>query len=447
MSIVKLQPDATAAQTLTTPDMIQESAQSIFTPLVPESRLTSLLKYVEGYPWTVDYHGQILNRENSLENFDPTSPNLTQPYYKVSKLIVQVSSPLNSSYDQTTGVTTIYGSSVLPYGLKPNAGDVFIAQVDSGEDAIFHITSVSRKTFRKDTLYEVTYNLYAYTSAQPNFLAQLNSRVNDTYYFNADTDFFNRDVLIKPSTQEAKDRLKTFLRESQDHYFNVFPQRKTGSIILPGLDRTLYDPALLSFIMKVVDYSVLVDVPFYRHAILTDDMKKKSFYDLLLMRSLASLTSVIRQHRFVSSASVPNRARLGSAFHAGVDYLLCPVSDDTPTDDLFTAYKNEKNYGMSPLLVTQTTNNNQSYSKSILHELFAQDTYVVSPNFYTYVQDHSNYQDLSYIELLLYKFINNEAIAKEDLVIAVQDYHMWSPLHQLYLLPAMWLLVKVSIGK
>ncbi len=445
MAIVRLQPDASPVQEVTTPSMIGSPVESIFTPLVPASRIVSLLKYVEGYPWTVDFYGQILNKDNSLESFDPTTPNLTQPYYKVSKLILQVSSPLSSSYDSSTGVTTITGSAVTPYKITPSVGDVFVAQVDSGEDAIFHVTSVSRKTFRKDTLYEVSYTLYAYTSTQPDFIGQLSARVNDTYYFNQDTDYFNRDVLIKPSTKEAIDRLKIFLRESQSYYFSTFPQKRTGSIVLPGLDYTLHDPFLLGFIMKIVDYSVLVDVPFYRHAVVAEEFKRKSIYDLLLARCLSGISSISKQFKFISSASVPNRARLGTAFHAGVDYLLYPVSQDTPTNDFFSTVTNSDNYSTLSPLVVETTNNNQIYTKNVLPELFLDDHYVVSPNFYAYVQDHETYEDLSYIELLMYKFINKEAIPKEDLAVAVEKYHTWSPLHQLYILPVMWLLVKASV--
>ena len=445
MAIVSLQPDAAPVQEVTTPSMIESPTDSIFTPLVPDSRIVSLLKYVEGYPWTVDFYGQILNKDNSLESFDPTTPNLTQPYYKVSKMILQVSSPLSSSYDATTGVTTITGSAITPYKITPNVGDVFLAQVDTGEDAIFHITSVSRKTFRKDTLYEVSYSLYAYTSNQPDFIAQLTSRVNDTYYFNSDTDYFNRDVLLKPSTKEAIDRLKLFLRESQDYYFSTFPQRKKRNNIKTALDTTLNDPAKMEKNMKIVDYSVLVDIPFYRHAVVAEEFKKKSIFDLLLTRTLSGIPSISKTFKFISSADVLNRARLGTAFHAGIDYLLYPVSDETPTNDFLSSPLNDKNYSTSPTLVVETTNNNTVYVKNILPELFVNDHYIVTPNFYAYVQDHQNYEDISYIELLIYKFLNKEAIAKEDLAVAVEKYHTWSPLHHLYILPVMWLLVKASV--
>jgi len=454
MGIVKLQPDAPAPGQTTSPITIEAPAKSIFTALVPESKINSLLKYVEGYPWTVDFYGQILNTNNTVEYFDPSTPNLTQPYYKVNKLILQVSSPLSSSYDQSNGITTITGSAITPYKITPNVGDVFIAQVDSGEDAIFIINTVTRKTHRKDTLYEISYSLYSYTSSNPNFITTLLSRVNDEYFFNSDTDFFNRDILIKPSVKEAIDRLRGFLYESQDFYFNTFAQKQTGSILIPGIQYNVYDPLLLSFISKIVDYSVLVNTSFYRYTYFSAQIDQPSLFDALLNRSASYLATINKTYNFVSASAIPNKARFGSAYHAGVDYILHPTNPDRRTEigsvrsvdshEFINTVKTTKNYSGAAPIIIKTTNNNQVFDKPLLHQLFEEDYYIVSKNFYEYQTDNSAYEDISYMELMIHKFLNKQAIAKEDLAIAVEKYMNWSLLHQLYLLPVMWLIVKAS---
>lgn len=455
MGIVKLQPDAPAPVETTKPITIEAPAKSIFTALVPESKIGSLLKYVEGYPWTVDFYGQILNTNNTVENFDPTTPNLTQPYYKVNKMILQVSSPISSSYDQSTGLTTITGSALTPYRITPNFGDVFVAQVDSGEDAIFHITSIKRATHRKDTLYEISYNLYCYTSDRPDFLVTLNQRVNDTYFFNPDTNFFNRDVLIKPSVKEAIDRLKLFMDQSQQYYFSTFAQKRTGSIMIPGIDYTLYDPLLVNFIAKIVDYSVLVDTPFHRFTYFDKYIDQQSIFDMLMARSVAMAPVINKTYNFMPSALTSNKARFGSVYHAGVDYILYPTNPNTNADinetsffatpEYISTIKTAKNYNTDTPVVIKTTNNNQVYDKDVLHDLFTNNYYVVSEHFYPFLKDNTGYEEISFIELLIARFLKNEAIAKEDLAVAVEKYTSWSMLHQLYLLPVMWLIIKGTI--
>lgn len=456
MALVKLQPDQSpvaAEQTL--PQSIQEPSKSIFTALVPESKITSLLKYCEGYPWSVNFYGQILNKNNTLENFDPTIPNLTQPYYEVNGMILQVSSPLSSSYDQGSGVTTITGSALTPYSLTPNTGDIFIAPVDSGEDAVFMVNSVIRKTFRKDSIYEINYNLLYYTSEEPTFIESLKSRIQQVYFFNKDTNFFNRDILIKPSVKEAIDRLNYLVRESKEYYFSTFAQKEAGTILIPGVSNKIYDPNLLNFLSKIIDYNDLVDIPFFRHNYGENRyINQKSILDLLFTRNINTLPAINRKYNFIPTYALPNRARLGTIFHTGADFICFPVdpinSSDidklTPNVDKDTFLENvksAKNYYL-PNIQIQTSNNNNIFQKSLLHELFVDDYYIVSKNFYSYISDNSTYNNISYIELLIFKYITKQAIAKEDLVIAIEKYMEWSLLHCLYLLPVLWLLIRVN---
>lgn len=453
MAIARLNPDAAPAIVTTVPDAIPEPNKSIFTPLVPESKINSLLKYVEGYPWTVDFYGQILNSHNTLEGFDPGSPNLTQPYYKVERMILQVDSPLDSSYDTATGVTTVSGSALMPFSVTPNAGDVFIAQVDSGEDAIFHITAVTRKTHRKDSLYAVSYTLYAFTSDRPTFVSQLNARVNETYYFNNDTNFFNRDVLIKPSVKEAIDRLNAFMAESRAHYFRLFGQNRTGALILPGTTSIFYDPRLVDFIAKTVEVSQ-IDSKFFRATYFSDYVDQPSLLDCLLGRRLPAAGSINTAFSFVSVASLPSKARFGAIAFLDIDYILHPVSplqshisgglSSIPVD-YADSPKTPGNYASGGYPVIQAKNNDQLYSTPLLHELFIGDSYLVSPQFYQYLTDHGHYASLSYIELLIAKFLNKEAIAREDLAVAVETYLSWPLLHQFYLLPILWFLIKNTL--
>jgi hypothetical protein len=456
MAIVKLQPDAAPPVTTTTPAAIPEPDKSIFTSIVPEAKIAQLLKYVEGYNWTIHYYGQILNENNTIENFDPSAPNLTQPYYEVKNLILQVSSPLTSNYDPNTGVTTITGSAITPYTLKPNAGDIFIAQVDTGEDAIFLINSVSRKTYRKDTLYEINYSLYGYISANPTFLPTLTARVQQTYYFNKDSNYYNRDLLITPTVKEAIDRLNTFLAESQDFYFSTFTQREYHSLLIPGTEYAVYDPILLNFISKIIDVSSLDNINIFRHNYMENKyIEQRSIFDVLLLRNKNIIPTIHKQYVFVSTNTLPNRARLGTIAFTGPAYVIYPKVPNIKTDITQLSLgptvienpynvKNANNYFL-PTITIQTESNNNLFTKPLLHELFINDFYVVSDRFYAYLNDNSVYTDISYLELLIARYVKQEAISKKDLVIASQEYMNWSPLHQMYLLPVLWLMIKANL--
>lgn len=452
MPIVKLLPDQQPNTTTTVPDEIKAPSKSIFTALVPENTSASLLQYTEGFPWSVNYYGQILNSNNTLENFDPTTPNLTQPYYKVNKLTLQVDSPLSSSYDEATGITSVRGSAITPYSLVPNVGDVFIAQVDTGEDAIFHITSVIRKTFRKDTLYEISYILYSYTSESTSFIEALEGRIQQTYFFDTSSNFFNRNTLIKPSVKEAIDRLELFMEESQEFYFSNFIQGSHSTLMIPGVRSVLYDPLLINFLLQTIEYSRMARYGLALHTYSSRLVDQHSILTALVKKSPSILKYANKQYIFISSSDLLNKARLGSLVHAQIDCILYPTNpkldkelrlDDYPiTSSGYNLPVDTTNY--SNLTIEATTTDNTTIDKPILHTPFVNNYYIVSENFYNYIQDNSTFSSISFTELLIYRFIHSLGIAKEDLAVAVADYLNWHPVQQLYLLPVYWHLINAN---
>ena len=451
MAIVNLKPTAKDPSRTTLPETITGPSKSTFTTLVPENKIKSLIKYVEGYPWTVNYYGQILNENNTLNHFDPGLLDLSQSYYLVEKLILQVSNPISPSYSEEEGIMKASGTSIAPLGIQPNAGDLFLAQVDSGEDALFVITSVSRLTHRKESLYEVNYSLFSYASNDPEFINSLSRRVNETYFFNPDTNYFNRDVLVKPSVMEAMDRLDRFLAESMGYYFNTFLQTHNSTILIPGLTDTLYDPLLMEFLYRTVDISTLPITRFHQHTMDKTDLTRPSILDNLINRTLPHKNVNVDKYKFCSAKSMPIKIRLGTLSYTGVEYVLYPVEpvrdhmtpyDFKETEVFYEGVTNERNYHVLDKVVTKTSNNSVAFSKQLLHELFEDGNYVVSENFYSYLEDKELGSDISFVELLMFKFMNQDAIAKEDLLEISSSWKEWSLLHQLYLLPVFWLIAK-----
>lgn len=454
MAIAKLKPESQSPLVTTTPDTIQEPYKSTFTALVPESRIKSLLKYVEGYPWTVNYYGQVLNENNTLNHFDPGLSNMAQSYYEIKDAIIQVSSPLSSSYDQESGTVKASGSAIVPFGVKPNVGDVFIARVDNAEDAIFVINSVDRKTHRKDSLYEVNYELYAYVSDNLEFATTLEARVQDSYYFNKDSNYYNRDLLIKPSTKEAMDRLKEFGLEAKRYYLDTFIQKNTSSLNIPGVDSSIYDPLLANFVFKTMEIEHFPNGKFHQHTLSPVDLDRSSILDNMLNLTLPHPRQSESRYGFVSALSLPMRTRLGSLAFTGAQYVLYPIEPNrdhlSPERTLYPesylgSVKTDRNYTDQRFPIQLTSNNSGVYSKDTLHELFVNDSYIVSEHFYAYLADQSKGDAISYIELLIYRFLSREAIAKEDLLVAVAQWKDWSLLHQVYLLPIMLAIIRLNV--
>lgn len=455
MAIVRLEPDSQVTNnTESIPEVLQKPSESLFTPLVPESKVNTLLAYVEGYPWSCNWYGQITSRDNTLEHYDPTTLNFTQPYYEVKDLVLHVNSPLSSSYETSNGVTTSTGSATVPYGLKPNVGDIFIAQLDEGSDAMFCVTTVERKTYRKDSLYDITYSLFGYIADLEVNITQLYERVQQTFFFNKDTNYFNRDHLITPTIKEANDRLKAFLMESQSYYLETFSNRRVGTIVLPGTTHTLYDPLLLKFLARFIDHDTKIAHPWFQFTWDDKYLSQRSLFDVVLARSPAMAQVVNKYFGFVPVAQLKNMARFGTLFHTPVDFVIYPKDPDTSSDvgadrttpvTLFEEASVKLGELYDSELYVASGNNHSCDMVKMLPDLFEQDCYLVTPAFYDLLAGRELQAPVSFVEVLLARFIKREAIAREDLVKVSQTFYEWAPMHQLYILPLLWLMIKATI--
>lgn len=219
----------------------------------------------------------------------------------------------------------------------------------------------------------------------------------------------------------------------------------------------MFDPLLVEFISKIVSYDRLGNSRVYSHAHNDKYVNQSSIWDMLVTRSLSMLPVTHRKHHFIRTGLLKSSARLGTIVHTGVDYILYPVEPNKGTNvgverDPITdpseapVVLSDGNYFIDDSYVLETTNNDSVYSKRLLHPLFENDYYVVSEGFYKYLEDKSEFDSVSFVELLMYKFLKGEAIAREDLALAVQNYPSWSLLHQLYILPVMWLLTKTQLS-
>ena len=279
----------------------------------------------------------------------------------------------------------------------------------------------------------------------------MQARVQETYYFNKDSNFYNRDNLIAPVEHQNTLELKELLAQSQAYYFNRFFKKELGTIVLPGLEDVVYDPYLVRFLMKTVPHDVMSHHGLMQHTLFERYMTQPVFWDILTTRNLSQVYNVNKKVGFASSGQVRNQGRFGTVYHSGINYVglaLEPNLQAKSGSDLISdidvwrsSVVSEVNAAVYPHLV-KTLNNGNEAQKPLLHSLFTDNSYVVSPNFYNYVDNALTFNEISFVELLLFRFIQRSAVSKKDVVSALQSYTRWSVMHQLYLLPALWLLAK-----
>ena len=90
---------------------------------------SSLLTYVSGSSWTVNYYSQILGQDQVGVTQQVDQSGVYQQYKEIKNFELKVQSPLSQDQDPETKVFEVVGTSNLYPSIVPNTGDMFIADV------------------------------------------------------------------------------------------------------------------------------------------------------------------------------------------------------------------------------------------------------------------------------------------------------------------------------
>ena len=234
--------------------------------------IKSLLAYIEGSSWNVDYYKQIVSKHNDLREVDPGQPNIYQQYEKITGLEIRVTTPLNDSYDSDTGITTVTGDGLLYPFIIPNALDYFIADAGDSKKAIFRITTVERKSFNTDSVFAINYDLVGYTDNAAQIYDDLVTKTIRTYFFNKDRLVDGLQPVIKEEEHNQLVSLSQAYKELVAYYFKTFFNRNVMTLVLPGQEYMIYDSFLVNYLMKLVDTSDAYEIQLVKQITTDNDL-------------------------------------------------------------------------------------------------------------------------------------------------------------------------------
>tara|TARA_B100001057_G_scaffold463613_1_gene517923 strand:+ start:141150 stop:142397 length:1248 start_codon:yes stop_codon:yes gene_type:complete len=211
---------------------------------------SSLLTYVSGSSWTVNYYSQILGKDQVGVTQQVDQNGVYQQYKEIKNFELKVQSSLSQDQDPETKVFEVVGTSNLYPSIIANTGDMFIADVGDGRSAIFTVTSTRRLTIYREAGFEINYKLVNYTTAER--MTDLIGKVVESVFFNKEglrkgaNAFETASELVeRQSVAELIERLTgSYTRRFWCDEFNTIVFRNEN-------DDRIYDPFLVDFMKKL----------------------------------------------------------------------------------------------------------------------------------------------------------------------------------------------------
>ena len=448
MPVASFKPEAPTPVVANTPKITPPESKSIvvdtkFTPVA------SLLTYISGAKWTVDYYQQVIDRDNDIRGQDVGQSAIYQQYRRILGLELKVSSPLTQSQNDDDKRMVVTGVALIFPFMIPNEGDMFAADVGDGREGVFRIKSTEKKSFMKEAVYSIDYELVYYSVVDKARRFDLDEKSITTLHYFKDFSVHGQTPLLIEEDFNAVNKLGELFGEIAYDYFGWFYNREYSTLLLPGQTYSIYDNFVIEALQGILTTTDAPQLLYIRKLNILGDkyLKQPQFYTALLRKDNSLLQMCNQKMGLANTKLFSHDPMLESIAYSGITYLMYPVSpdkklnnlndpDSKSTADIPLDNANSSVGDLSLLIPTAVTTDD---ALPFIYPVTIDDSYVLSENFY------SNTDTKSVLETLTKNYLENKAVNPSVLLKIVDNYKSWGGLERFYYLPIILILIRSII--
>lgn len=449
MPIVKAKPTTASPEVVVIPKIHSPQVKSNIVDTSYEP-ISSLMTYVEGSSWTVDYYSQVIDTDNALAGQDSGQSGIYQQYKVIRKLEIKVDGALSWSQDETSKSMQASGTGLIHSLVIPNHGDMFLADVGDGREGVFQISSSEKKSLFKESVYAVQYQLIYFSDRDNNRRADLESKVVQELYYRRDFLEHGQNPLVTKTDFEAVEELSHKYKELINHYFRWFFSKEFKTLTIPGQDTKMYDHWLVTFLSAILNTNDNEHMRYMRVLNCDDDynLKEPTLWSAILNNDNTALTTGIAKTGFVNARSFSANAMMEGVRFSGINYVVYPKEHTPVYESVNTNLRFQKTLAevelervptrggdLSSIIYDQTIDLSGTIVKYI-NSVTADDYYVLSENFY------KNLPNQSLLEVMVRNYFENEKNDPATLLKLVNNYANWGALERFYYIPLLLVLIK-----
>ena len=391
--------------------------------------LGALLTYIEGTCWSVDYYSQILGEDEEPSPFDANQSGAYQQYLYIKRYELKLQSELNTSVDVTDQTVSVTGSAILYPYMKPNYGDLFIADVGDGNAGLFTITEIEKKSFFKQACYEVQFTLSDYLTQEVE--DNLNSKTVRHTQFVKDFMTYGQNPIIATTDLLKQTTLQNLIDDSMNDWLSEFFSNEYRTLLVPNETFVTYDPFITRMITNVFDsakFSLVKKI----NLLNVDDNNLNYYTDIwttLLLRETYMLRNCFCNYFSVHSRTLNGNPFLQTAFFSGIDRILVPVPDGNLADDRL---------GLSRTASGDRLHSQDVFSVPSEHtvDMTKTQSYVFSEGFYNPTADTK----LNKLERMVMDYLEERRVNWQTLQDMLSSRHNITQLERFYSVPVLIIL-------
>lgn len=411
----------------------------------------AIATYLAGSKLACDWYKQLLGRDAQASSFQADLPFAYGQYHLIRGFELVVTSPLQIQQNQGDQRGFSCTGSALVYSiLTPNMGDVFIADIGNGENAIFQITQSTRATIHEESATSIDFR--ASFKLNEERAHALNSRVSRRSIFNREN-FRNglKAILSEPEVDVLR-RLNKAYSRLVNLYFRDFYNEQFKTLLLPDQALPTYDPYLANYVKAIVDpHSHPRAAEFTLLGMGGDPLNdQQSIFDMILNRDPELLYSCAHRMGVADICEYRSRPLFNGIYFSGVRQVVTPKDPSWNTDspgyqghfanDIADAGYREDSVQANLPNLDLTGPADKPAERVETYPVTVDDYYVLSKRFY------DGQEGMSVLEQQLHDRLNDLSVDLGELAVLADNAHKWRNLERFYYIPIVLTLIKLAPG-
>lgn len=417
-----------------------------------------LTTYISGQAWNVDYYSQLVGSGDAVANFQADLPAAFQQYKLIRGFELKVDDPLSEGEDGTTKDRILTGSAKVYGVFVPKEGDVFIADIGDGREALISVNRTTRLSHYEDSPYQIEYSVTALMSEETR--QQLDQKVQETVFFKKDFMQQGFEPLLHGDSVDIINKLNAHYSRLISLYFNDFYSRNHKSLLVPNQPELTYDPFVVKFLKTILSTD---EHPTLRHIIEFNVSEDQAMYEFTLWNCIASmdysmLPMCVHEAGIIPVDNFYSRPLYNSIYYSGVKQVVYPDMSQTNVDAGYCHQHDDpvlsrlqvgrarfeelnrlmkQSLEMDPTLEIYEAQALKGVSD--IRRVTYDNYYVLSKDFY----NHHTGVTLSRLEGLLLNALKGDAIDIRVLEKLCDGAKYWDNVERFYYIPILFALLRV----
>lgn len=391
---------------------------------------TSIIQYIRGYKWNVDFYNLNGGVNTKSEAFNPDLNTHTQNYTKIKDCIIYLTDPL-----EVTKVSDLSFTCVLNIGRVPFKYDVIVGTLLGGKKALFECTDCVQEHYQSHRVYKLTFKFRFFLENQEDSIYKnLESKVTKRYVYDNEYVLDNGSPILLEEDLKAKKNLKDIRNHMISFYFNKFIDVETNYLALnarkpnnmgmlrniPLPKSPIIDEYLVKFLRSTIDIN-----EDYNYSKMSSNHYvtnyEQTLFDAILTKDENILYDCVKEVEYFPPCFTGASPLTRNTYYLDIGLLTVPkgsmdgtfVSYNLPDDLLFTT------------------------EECPLHGKNLKGYYIFSQDFYL-----GQFVTMRPIERLIYKYIQGSVLNIVDIEPFLKNYRKWSTYEQYYILPLLIFIIK-----